>query len=46
MATSDPMHLCPIMSEKQCHEAEGRCHCPLSIILLKKETLSAVILRQ
>lgn len=46
MAACDLMHLCPITSERQCHEAEGRCHCSHSIILLKKGTLSTVILRQ
>lgn len=42
----DPMRLCPITSERRCHQAEGRCHCPHSIIFLKKGTLSTAILRQ
>lgn len=46
VAASDPALLSPTTSERQCHQGGRRCHSSLSVILVEKQTLSAVALRQ
>lgn len=46
VAAGDPALLSPTMSELRCHQAGSRCYSSLSVILVEKQTLSAVTLSQ